>query len=167
MSDLSEMIGTDTVNKITVGGKGYEIGEMDLNDWADIEKRIKLNFNRERTEKIKIARELYGASQIPSDVFMEISKSITSDQLTQSMDSIDSLTFVLVRLIQKANPSLVEKEIQAMIKMGDIDKMLKDAGLMDKEVALPEVKEIEEELDLETKKEPEILETPEIINPSQ
>jgi len=133
MADLSETLAKGIIRKITLDGKAYPIGKLGLQELAESERIAKQNLIKERKENIAIARELYADSKMPEAVYYRITQKFTPLQISTETESVEGLTYLLVQLIHKANPDLVESEIREMLNRSDIETVLEDAGLIEKE----------------------------------
>ena len=120
MADLSETLAKGTTRKITLDGKAYPIGKLGIQELAESERIAKQNLIKERKENIEIARDLYAGSKMPEAVYYRITQKFTPLQISTETESVEGLTYLLVQLIHKANPDLVESEIREMLNRSDI-----------------------------------------------
>ena len=129
---------------VKLGGINYKVGELDLGDWAEIERRAKANLKQRRAEKLEIAKMAYGSGNIPAEVFREIVKDTTKKDIDAEVESVEMSAFILIRIIKKKNPEMNPDDILAKIRMSDIAGILEQAGLAvsgEKKTAITEASE--------------------------
>ncbi len=120
--------------EIELDGKKILIGEMDLDDWAAVERHakqiIKQRAKEVKADNLAMAIELY-PNDMPVEIFHKLteSKPVMQKDITDEIGSVECSTFLITRLVQKHNPSLKEKDILGMIKLSDINKLMDDIDI--------------------------------------
>ena len=130
MDSLSDAIGASQT--IELQGKSYKLGQLTLGDLADFEVRTKHNVKQLRKEKMETAKEMFGAGNVPAEIFREIVGPVTEDELDRESGTIDGVAFLISRALKHGGNELTEDQVRDMVTPAELPDLLKAIGL-DKE----------------------------------
>ena len=114
---------------VELRGKEYRIGELTVGDMAEFEVRAKANIKAEQTKQLAQAKEFYAPDAVPIEVFKDIVKAPTREQIDAETATLDGVSFLLYRALKKNNAEITEEIARELIKIKDIPLLMKTMGL--------------------------------------
>ncbi len=127
MSDGLEVLAKGRT--VILSGKDYRIAELTVGDMAEFEVRAKANIKAEQKLQLDQAKEFYGEAGVPVDVFKDIVKAPTREQIDAETATLSGVSFLLYRALKKGNAEMTEDMARELIKVKDIPVLMKTMGL--------------------------------------
>ncbi len=127
MSDGLEVLAKGRT--VTLSGKEYRVGELTVGDMAEFEVRAKHNIKAEQKTQLAQATDFYGDACVPANVFKDIVKAPTREQIDAETATLDGVSFLLYRALRKYNAEMTEDIAKELIKVKDIPMLMKTMGL--------------------------------------
>ncbi len=140
MTELTDTLAP--VKSITLQGKPYKVGEIDVGDLADFEQWATEIITARRFSKIELAKKVYETDDIPVSIREEALRDPTKEEIEEEGKSIKGATFLLHRALRKGNPEITVEMAGALVNISDLDRMLDVIGMSDKKKAEKKPKSI-------------------------